>query len=189
MTEHSPDPADPSVLSPTLPLPPPREEASRFHAEGAVGAEVERPPHHVAVTRDDIARNNLRLKALPASLRNLEAFLPQLQSKKPADVLGILRDRFAADPSPANASLLQHAVNRITTCGPVDAQLKRDIAKAVEVLHKPTKTKPTRTKPGATDDLFCWAYVDADFGGASMFLDLVPSSRMQPLLGGTRIMR
>jgi hypothetical protein len=80
-----------------------------------------------------------------------------------------LSERFKADPTPANASLLQFAVNRVTTCGPVDAQMKKEITKALAVLHEKEKSHP-----GATDDLFCWAYVDANFGGASMFLDLQP---------------
>ena len=156
--------------SPTLPLPPPSNPRRlAVQSESATGERGEPPPQLEPITRDDIARNNLRLKALPANLRNLEAFLPEIQKKTPVEVLQILRDRYVADPNPANASLLQYAVNRITTGGPVDTDMKEAIARAIEVLRGSSETEP-----GTADALFCWAYVDADFGGASMFLDLSP---------------
>jgi hypothetical protein len=168
--------------SPTLPLPPP-EPPPEIQAESATVEKGQPAPHIALPTREDIAKNNLQLKPLPSNLGGIDAFLPELRKKKPMEVLQILQDRYSAEPNPANSSLLQYAVNRITTAGPVDAQIRDAIAQAVEVLHGPRNRGPRSRgshrggePPGAgsTDDLFCWAYVDADYGGASMFLDLSP---------------
>jgi hypothetical protein len=168
-TEHS---GQEAVEAPTLPLPPPREQAQIQRTpqpETGMAAKAEPPSYLAPLTREDVARNAQRLKSLPTNLHGLEAFLPELEKMKPAELLHVLQARFTKDPNPANAALLQYGINRITTCGPVDPHIRDAITKAVEALHK-----PSAAHPGSTDDLFCWAYVDANFGGASMFLDLSP---------------
>jgi hypothetical protein len=112
-----------SVESPTLPLPPPR------------GKKAEPPPHIAPLTRDDIARNDLRAKALPPNLYDIEKFLPELRKQKPEQALHILSERFRQNPTPANAGLLQHVVNRIASSRAVDQHMKGEITKAIKVLH------------------------------------------------------
>jgi hypothetical protein len=185
-------PSSAHVEAPTLPLPPPRVRPSRgvFDADeiaqltermttdpqtahvseesesGAV-ARAEVPPHIKPPTREDIARNNVGLRALPAGLNDFEAFLPELCKQKPEGALQILGKRYSGDPSAANAALLQRAVNRITTSGTVDARLKGQIDKAVKLLHEKSVKQPSQG-----DDVSAWFYVDANYGGASMFSSL-----------------
>jgi hypothetical protein len=186
------------VQSPTLPLPPPHE-AGRTAMERLLGslgsdeiqvlaerlktdpalltgpvqspsatiAKSEPPPHIEPLTRDLIAKNDLHQKALPSYLYEIERFLPELRKKKPEQVLHILSQRVRTDPSPSNLALLQQAVNRITSTGAVDTHLKAEITKAIKVLHSKSDTGS-----GKLDDIFYWAYVDANFGGASIFADL-----------------
>jgi hypothetical protein len=71
-------------------------------------------------------------------------------------------------PEPPRTTL-RHAVNRVTSAGAPDSHLKAAITRAISVLHQ----KPDTTPP-KTDDIFDWAYQDANFGGASIFADLVP---------------
>ena len=189
-----------SVESPTLPLPPPEELrraaterllgtlntdeiallADRLKTDpglptGAVqehssmGARGEPPSHIAPITGEDIARNNRGLKSLSPNLYDVEKFLPELRKEKPERLLHILSERFRENPTPVNGALLQHVVNRITSSGPVDHHTKGEITKAITVLHQPSETNP-----GKADDIFYWAYVDANFGGASIFGDLVP---------------
>jgi hypothetical protein len=158
--------------SPTLPLPPPGPDleaaaGNRLQPQtGAIGRAAA-PDHIAPVTREDIARNHLALTALPAHLQDIEKFIPDLAGKKPGQAIKLIGARYSADPSPANAAILQHAINRITTTGAPDAQLKREIDAAVRLLHKRTEEIPPRG-----DDIFMWAYYHANFGGASMFADL-----------------
>jgi hypothetical protein len=189
MFPHSNHRARVSVESPTLPLPPPSpdtaalghalggidgakmrefaEQAGVVQAEAGTIARAEPPAHISPLTREDVARNNLSLRALPAHLQDIEKFVPQLQKKKPGQILKLLTERYVADPSAANAGLLQHAINRITCRGAPDAHLKREIADAVQTLHKKSSQNPAKG-----DDIFLWAYYDANFSGASIFADL-----------------
>ncbi len=200
MTTGPEDKKHPVLQSPTLPLPPPGDpgEAAtanllnrlspdeiaqlgealksnpnllgrKVQAAAEVASKAEFPSHLAPVTREDIARNNRCLKAMPPHLQSIENFLPELKKKKPEQVLHILGERYSRSPTAANATLLQHAVNRITTTGAVEPHIKRAITAATEVLHRKSAADGTKT-----DDIFYTAYVDANFGGASMFGDLPP---------------
>jgi len=127
----------PHTVESTLRLPPRVTEPRNLvlQLEAAIGDKAQLPPQLLAPTREDIARNNKRLKALPRNLQGIESFLPELKKKTASDVLRILSDRYTANPNPTNASALQFAVNRITTCAPIDSQMKYAITKAVEVLY------------------------------------------------------
>ncbi len=157
-----------SAASPTIPLPPPEPAAPALVIQPDTGAvaKAEPPAHIPALTHEDVARNDLSLRALPAHLQDIEKFVPEVQKKKPGQILEILSERYVADPSAANASLLQHAINRVTRGGPADSHLKHEIAEAIQVLHKVGKN------PAQGDDIFLWAYDDANFGGRSIFADL-----------------
>jgi hypothetical protein len=197
MNPHRNDPI--RSQSPTLPLPPPepprpslqrlidtlsaeeiaalaehlRQDPATFRTRpqtaSAAGGQAAAQLYRPALTHADVTRNDLSLTALPPHLRDIEKFLPELQKKKPDQLLHTLSERFRADPSTVNATLLQHAVNRITSTGAPDSHLKAAITRAISVLHQRPDTTPPRT-----DDIFCWAYQDANFGGASIFADLVP---------------
>jgi hypothetical protein len=164
-----------SFASPTLPLPPPEPdrtagkspENETFQSYGGAIARAEPPWHIAPLTREDVARNNLALTALPTHLWDIEKFIPALRAKKPDQVIKFLGERYAADPSAANAGLLQHAINRITTSGAPEAHITHEIREAIALLHKRTEENPPRG-----DDIFMWAYYDANFGGASLFADL-----------------
>jgi len=104
----------------------------------SMGARGEPPPHIAPITGEDIARNNRSLKSLPPDLYDMydiEKFLPELRKQKPEQVLHILSERFRKTPTPINAALLQHAVNRTTGSGPIDRQVKGEITKAIKVFH------------------------------------------------------
>jgi hypothetical protein len=186
-------------LSPTLPLPPPSSPtipipplgtiddvaaaaAARAAELGSVqifpsdpigvggGGRVEPPAMQaLKLTPEVIRDNDLSVIGLSPDLLGFESFVPELRGLKPEARLRVLSERYSNDPTVNNSLLLQQAINRLTTGGPISEHLRKAIDKAIEVLHQ------TPPQPGAgtgTDDIYYWAYVDADFRGASMFADL-----------------
>jgi hypothetical protein len=165
-------------LSPTLPLPPPRTP----EAIGAVaifpsdpigvggGGRVEPSALHAHTLSPELVRaNDLSMVSLPPDILGFESFVPELAGLKPEARLRALSERYSQHPTLNNSLLLQHAINRLTTGGPVSQHLRAEIDKAIAVLHR------TPTRPGegtGSDDIFVWAYVDADFRGASLFGDM-----------------
>ena len=186
-------------LSPTLPLPPPRsptipipplgtlDEVSaaataRAAELGAAqlfpsdpigvggGGRVELSAAQAEKLTPEVVRDNDRsVISLAPDLLGFEAFVPELRGMKPEARLRVLSERYSHDPTVNNSLLLQQAINRLTTGGPIHEHLRADIDKALKVLHQ----RPP--KPGAgtgSDDIFFWAYADADFRGASLLGDL-----------------
>ena len=88
----------PHTVESTLRLPPRVTEPRNLvlQLEAAMGDKAQLPPQLLAPTREDIARNNKRLKALPRNLQGIESFLPELKKKTASDVLRILSDRLRA---------------------------------------------------------------------------------------------
>jgi hypothetical protein len=148
-----------AVFSPTLPLPPPRsggpiEEAAVQEAL-AYAQQLKQSPNFLSqpsepiVHGQEVERSNVRrpsleeivandqsILGLPPHLLGMENFLPDLRKKKPVEILQLLSERYRAQPSPQHAALLQHAINRITTCGPITGDLQDEIKKATEVFHR-----------------------------------------------------
>src|ERR1700733_1670846 len=89
-----------SAASPTIPLLPPEPAAPALVIQPDTGAvaKAEPPAHIPALTHEDVARNDLSLRALPAHLQDIEKFVPELQKKKPPQILEILSERYVADP-------------------------------------------------------------------------------------------
>lgn len=190
-------------LSPTLPLPPPQTPALPVAPPGALdevaaaaaaraaalstaqifpsdpigvsgGGRVELSAVQAQKLTPEVVReNDLSVIGLAPDLAGFESFLPELRGAKPEARLRILSERYSHDPTVNNSLLLQQAINRLTTGGPIHEHLRQAIDKAIEVLHR------TPPRPGAgtgadtgIDDIFFWAYADADFRGASLFGDL-----------------
>lgn len=128
---------------------------------------AERPAHLAVATPEEILRNYSRLSGPSQRLQDIEAFLPELRGLGDREVLSFVGERYLADPTPRNAGLVQFAVNRITTRGPVPGELRDVIDSVTGLLHESGASPDV-----ATDDLWCWSYVDANYNGASMFLDL-----------------
>jgi hypothetical protein len=179
--QHAPS----SLESPTLPLPPPHERnpenalrtARRIKEAGmsddgsrpiAKGARTEPAPHHLANLTPDLIRNNdLSLVGPSLGRFGIDKFLPELNRQKPDAVLRRLAERYRENPNVNNSLLLQHAVNSLSSAGWASAHLRQEIDRAVSVLHKKASTNDK-----TSDDIFSWLYVDANFGGASVFADL-----------------
>jgi hypothetical protein len=121
------------------------------------------------LTPEVVRDNDRSVISLAPDLLGFEAFVPELRGMKPEARLRVLSERYSHDPTVNNSLLLQQAINRLTTGGPIHEHLRADIDKALKVLHQ----RPP--KPGAgtgSDDIFFWAYADADFRGASLLGDL-----------------
>lgn len=186
-------------LAPTLPLPPPRSPTLPMSPLGTVdevaaaaaaragelataqlfpsdpigvggGGRVEPPALQALKLTPEVVRDNdLSVIGLSPDLLGFESFVPELRGVKPEARLRVLSERYSRNPTVNNSLLLQQAINRLTTGGPISEHLRKEIDKAIEVLHR------TPPRPGAgtgTDDIFFWAYADADFRGASIFGDL-----------------
>ncbi|HEX3763927.1 MAG TPA: hypothetical protein VHW23_34770 [Kofleriaceae bacterium] len=133
------------------------------------GAGTEPTPQSLALTPHLIHANDRSVATLSPDILGFESFVPELRGLRPEALLRALSERYREDPSVSNSLLLQHAINRLTNTGPVGEHLRKEIDKAIEVLHH----APSRRDEGANaDDIFYWAYADASFRGASMFGDL-----------------
>lgn len=121
------------------------------------------------LTSEVVRENDLSVIGLSPDLLGFESFVPELRGLKPEALLRTLSERYRHDPTVNNSLLLQHAINRVTTGGAVSGHLRETIDQAIEALHR---TPATPGGGSTTDDIFFWAYVDADFRGASIFGDL-----------------
>ena len=126
------------------------------------------PPHILGPSREEVLAQDLSLVSYPR-VHGLDAFIPELADKSPSEALRVLEARFRRDSSASNAALLQAGINRITTVGSSSQADLNAAQKAIELFHQRESDRPPKT-----DDIWYRGWVDANFGGASVFDDLIP---------------
>jgi hypothetical protein len=132
-------------------------------------SKIERPEYATRYTADDVMRNYRRLLPISPNIVDFPKVFPELADKSPAETITALAKRFKKNPTVNNSSLLQAAINKFSaTRGGGSQSVKRAIGEAKKLFHRPN--------PGgdntALDDIWFNAFVDENYGGGSLFLDM-----------------
>jgi hypothetical protein len=105
------------------------------HAQTANITEVRRPIHLEPLTSKLLAKNNKKFNGLPTSTSIIGIFRPDLSNQCPADIIKQVTSEYEKSPRSANAQLLQQTINSYTSVDNVDSGLRKEIDKALAVLH------------------------------------------------------
>jgi hypothetical protein len=132
-------------------------------AQTANITEVTQPLHLEHLTSKLLAKNNKKFDVLPTTTSIIGIFRPDLSNQCPADIIKQLTSEYEKSPRSANAQLLQQTINSYTSVNNVDTGLRKEIDKALVVLHQGSE---------ALDDIWYIAYVDAQFQGSAVSWNL-----------------
>lgn len=91
-------------------------------------------------------------------------YLPELRKKSPEESLQLLLKRYYESPSPNNQFLVQDAINRIATNGPLTEKTSQLIETTIRNF-----TTAFGSDPDITGGVFANLYQHADFRGTSTF--------------------
>ena len=136
-------------------------------------------PFAIRATQEEIKANDLTNIRRRGILANIGKFLPELANETAQKALSILTEEYQRHPSEANQFLIQDAINRLTHVGELDAESKKIVSKAIEVL---TSVKlPNQGSGQDKDSLWSNLYEHSDFRGRSIFAYLGPDSIYQSI--------
>lgn len=133
---------------------------------------VELLPNAIKPTPEEIKANdfdwNERRRPL---LATISLVCPELAKEDPKKILSILTERCRKEPTEVNLSLVEDAINRITTVGEPDADSEKLIAESIDSLAYTTKTEETKRKQEkerGTDAVWSRLYQHSDYRGRSV---------------------
>jgi hypothetical protein len=132
--------------------------------------QAQRPEYAVSATVDDVRRNDNRLIPIQHTVIDFAKYIPGLARKTPAEIIIALAKRFEKDPTTDNSLLLQAAINKYSfTHDGGSHEVKHATVEAKKLFHQhPVK------KGAAQDDIWFNAFVDEDYAGGNLYLDLPP---------------
>jgi hypothetical protein len=163
------------------------ESANVIKQSGGISAEPSNPaakvssagqtPFSTRATPEEIRANDLTAVRRRGLFANIGRFYPDLVNQDAPKALSILTEQYQKYPSQDSQLLIQDAINRITHVGEVDADSRKIVSQAIEVL---TSVKlPNQDSDRHKDSIFSNLYEHSDFRGRSMFAYLGPDSIYQ----------
>jgi hypothetical protein len=120
-------------------------------------------------TAEDVKANYGRLLPISANVIDFPTIFPELTDKNPTEVIHALAKRFKEKPTVENSTLLQAAINKFGSVkGGGSHSVKHAIKEAQKLFHLPSQDK----KDSGQDDIWFNAFVDENYGGGSLFMDM-----------------